>query len=89
MCPSCVPTTAISALFSSQIGARAAIGAKPCGNDTLVTILIPLLISSVVERATNGGVAGLADGSALEHDSTLTTMSAASSMTKDLNMQKR
>ena len=84
----CVPTTPISSPFCIQIGGREGIGANPLGIATLVSTLMPLVTSSVVERATNGGGPGLG-ASVVEHDARLTTAKARIRMRTDLSIEKR
>src|SRR5208283_5949649 len=88
VCPAWVPTTPISSPSSSQMGGRVEIGANPSGIPTLVSTLMPLVTASVVERATNGGGAGLG-AFAVEHDATPTAANARITMRKDLGIQKR
>src|SRR5208283_3250098 len=88
VCPAWVPTTPISSPSSSQMGGRVAIGAKPSGISTLVSTLMPLVTSMVVECATNGGGPGLG-AVAVEHDATLTTLNARIKMKTDLGIEKR
>jgi len=82
-----VPTTPISSLFCSQNGGRVAIGANPAGSSTLVSTLMPLVISNVVERARNGGGAGLGAG-AVEHAPRLAAQ-VRIRMRTDLGIEKR
>ena len=64
------------------------IGANPLGIWTLVSTLMPLVTSRVVERPANGGGAVLG-ALAAEHDARLTAANARITMRKDLSIQKR
>jgi hypothetical protein len=88
VCPFSVPTAPISAPFCSHIGGRPAIGANPFGISTVLSTLMPLVISSVSERATNGGF-GLGASTVVEHAHRPAPTRARIRVRKDVDIQKR
>src|SRR6266853_6360715 len=87
VCPFSVPITPISAPFCSHSGGRPAIGAKPSGIPTVVITLMPLVISSVSERARNGGFGLGVSTVVVEHAHELIATRARMKVRKDLRIK--
>jgi hypothetical protein len=65
-------------------------GANPDGISTIVSTLMPLVISSVADRAMSAGGAGLGGGeSAVEHEAAPKPTAAMTAIRKDLYIEKR